>query len=243
MAGSGQNPGVAIDGVGTAYIGWQVDTYGDNDHIEVCLLPAKAKACETVASVSFPGQGYNRSRVTLIASGPSTVDVIVPRTDTGTNAATYLARSIDGGRTFARGIRISATDFAQGAAGPNGPSRSSAASRSTSASSPPTARGPRRRALPHRDPGRPVARHRHPGPRRDRRRLAARGSAGVAAAAGADPNAPTAGSACPTSRSGASRSSRASAHGLVAMIEPPASTATGCTRSGSTGNNWTSPCA
>jgi hypothetical protein len=119
VAGSGQNPGVAIDGVGTAYVGWQIDTYGPNDAVQVCRLPPKAKRCESVTTVAFPGEGFNRSRVSLIASGASTVDAIVPRSN-GADYSTYLARSADGGRTFGPAIKISDGSFEQGVAGPNG---------------------------------------------------------------------------------------------------------------------------
>lgn len=242
VAGSGQNPGVAIDGVGTAYIGWQVDTYGDNDHIEVCRLPAKAKACETVASVSFPGQGYNRSRVTLIASGPSTVDVIVPRTDTGTNAATYLARSIDGGRTFAPGIRISATDFAQGAAGPNGtvaligglsvnvgvvaPDGSGAATEGASLTA-------------------TLAGQWHDIATQGTDVIAAGSSAQGSAAwrlpLGADPNIPDSWQQLDDLPTGRQPELAPSAHGLVALIEPHRVNANGLYAQRLTGNSWTKP--
>ncbi len=119
IAGTGQNPGVAIDGVGTAYVGWQVDTYGPDDAVQVCRLPARARACESVATVAFPGKGFNRSRVSLIASGPSTVDAIVPR-EIVNDYSTYLARSTDGGRTFGPAVQISDAAFEQGVAGPSG---------------------------------------------------------------------------------------------------------------------------
>ncbi len=118
-AGTGQNPGVAMDGLGTAYVGWQIDTYGPNDAVQVCRLPAKAKQCESVATVAFPGQGFNRSRVSLVAWTPDVVDAIIAR-EIRADYSTYLARSVDGGRTFGPARQISETYFEQAVPGPNG---------------------------------------------------------------------------------------------------------------------------
>jgi hypothetical protein len=53
--GQGQNPGVAIDAAGTAYIGWQVNTHaGAGDTVQLCVLPAGARACASLANVAFP---------------------------------------------------------------------------------------------------------------------------------------------------------------------------------------------
>ena len=43
--GQGQNPGVAIDAAGTAYIGWQVNTHAETgDTVQLCVLPPGARA-------------------------------------------------------------------------------------------------------------------------------------------------------------------------------------------------------
>ena len=42
--GTGQNPGVAMDGVGTAYVGWQIDTYEPGDAVQFCRLPPRQRA-------------------------------------------------------------------------------------------------------------------------------------------------------------------------------------------------------
>jgi hypothetical protein len=50
--GQGQNPGAAIDAAGTAYIGWQVNTHaGTGDTVQLCVLPAGARACASLAAV------------------------------------------------------------------------------------------------------------------------------------------------------------------------------------------------
>ena len=117
--GTGQNGGIAIDDAGTVYVGWQVNTYQPGDAVQFCVLPPKATRCAVAPVVSFPGQGYNRSRVSVLLNGPNVVDVIVPRT-IGSGAYSYLARSIDGGRTFGPARRISAASFAEAVVGPGG---------------------------------------------------------------------------------------------------------------------------
>jgi hypothetical protein len=117
--GNGQNPGIAMDDAGTAYVGWQINTYQPGDAVQFCVLPAKATACAAAPVVAFPGQGYNRSRVSVLLPAPNVVDVIVPRT-VGRGAYSYLARSVDGGRTFAPARQISGAGFAEASGGPNG---------------------------------------------------------------------------------------------------------------------------
>ena len=201
--GTGQNPGVAVDGTGIAYVGWQTAQHA----IQLCVLPTRARGCSTLANVAFPGQGYDRSRVSVIASGPATVDVVVPRNaEQGNN--TYLARSTDGGATFGPAIRISDQGFEQAVPGPDGrlamvgglgltagvvaPDGSGAAPRAPSwaaASSASTATSPprERRSSP------------------PARRRAARWRSGFPPAAIRTTRTP--GSASPTCRAGASRSS------------------------------------
>ena len=117
--GTGQNPGAAIDDTGTAYVGWQVNTGEPGDAIQLCVLPVGRRACASLTTIAFPGEGYNRSRVSILLAGPGTVDVIVPRNADGGNA-TYLARSTDAGVTFAPAIKISDYGFEQAVPGPDG---------------------------------------------------------------------------------------------------------------------------
>jgi hypothetical protein len=118
--GTGQNAGIAVDEGGTIYAGWQVDVYGPGDAVQFCIVPPKATACASQTTIPFPGQGYNASRVSVLMPAPNIVDVIEPRTNTGGDAASYLARSTDGGHTFAPAVRISAKQFSEGVLGPNG---------------------------------------------------------------------------------------------------------------------------
>jgi len=101
IVGTGQNPGVAVDAAGTAYIGWKVNVYaGQGDAVQLCVLPAGARACASLATIPFPGAGYNLGRVSVMLPGaPGVVQVTVGR-DLGPRYAQYVATSGDGGVSF-----------------------------------------------------------------------------------------------------------------------------------------------
>jgi hypothetical protein len=120
IVGTGQHAGVAVDDGGTTYVGWQVNVYDPGDAVQLCVLPPRATRCASSVTVAFPGKGYNRSRVSVLLPAPNTVDVIVPRTDVGNDAHTFLARSTDGGRSFGPAVQIAEETFAQGVLGPGG---------------------------------------------------------------------------------------------------------------------------
>jgi hypothetical protein len=117
--GTGQNGGIAIDDAGTIYVGWQVNVYDPGDAVQFCVVPPRATACASQTTIAFPGQGFNRSRVSVLLPAPNVVDVIEPRT-IGSGAHSYLARSTDGGRTFGPAASISAEEFEQAVQGPGG---------------------------------------------------------------------------------------------------------------------------
>jgi hypothetical protein len=101
IVGTGQNPGVAVDALGTAYIGWKVNVYApQGDAVQLCVLPAGARVCASLATIPFPGAGYNLGRVSVLLPGtPGVVQVTVGR-DLGPNYRQYVATSGDGGVTF-----------------------------------------------------------------------------------------------------------------------------------------------
>jgi hypothetical protein len=118
--GTGQNGGVAVDDAGTTYVGWQVNVGDPGDAVQLCVLPPRTTRCASNVTIPFPGSGYNASRVSVLLPAPGTVDVIVPRTNLGPGAFTFLARSTDGGRTFAPAVAIAGDGFEQGVLGPGG---------------------------------------------------------------------------------------------------------------------------
>ncbi len=117
--GTGKNGGIAVDERGTSYVGWQVNVYDPGDAVQFCVLPPRARRCATNVTIPFPGQGYNRSRVSVLLPAPNVVDVVAPRT-IGSGSHSYLARSTDGGRTFAPPVAISGESFAEAVQGPGG---------------------------------------------------------------------------------------------------------------------------
>ena len=114
QVGVGTNPGVALDAAGNAVVGWQS---GSNYDVQVCALPARARACAATTAIPFPDRGYGRSRVSVLMPAPNTVDVVVGR---NTGGETYLARSTDGGRTFGPALQIADRGFVQGVLMPDG---------------------------------------------------------------------------------------------------------------------------
>jgi hypothetical protein len=101
IVGTGQNPGVAVDAAGTAYIGWKVNVYQPvGDAVQLCALPAGARKCATLATIPFPGEGYNLGRVSVLLPGtPGVVQVTVGRSQ-GPDYNQFVATSGDGGATF-----------------------------------------------------------------------------------------------------------------------------------------------
>jgi hypothetical protein len=117
--GTGQNAGIAIDDGGTIYVAWQVNVYDPGDAVQLCVIPPRATRCGFQTTVAFPGQGFNRARASVLLQGNSVVDVVEPRTD-GTGAYSFLARSVDGGRSFGPAHRISGDQFPEAIQGPGG---------------------------------------------------------------------------------------------------------------------------
>ena len=118
--GTGQNAGIAMDDAGTLYVGWQVNVYEPGDAVEFCLVAPKQRGCGFQTTIPFPGQGFNRSRVSVLLPAPGIVYVVEPRNITSVGARSFLARSTDGGHTFAPPVAISASDYEQAVLGPQG---------------------------------------------------------------------------------------------------------------------------
>jgi len=115
VIGQGLNPGVAVDAAGTAYVGWQVNTLSDTgDTVQLCVLPATARACAAQPTIAFPGIGYQVGRVSVLLPAPGVVEVAIGR-NVGNVYGYYLATSTDGGASFGTPIRIGG-DFAKRAA-------------------------------------------------------------------------------------------------------------------------------
>ena len=119
VVGTGQHGGIAMDDAGTIYVGWQINVYDPGDAVQFCVIPPKATRCGSQVTIPFPGQSFNRARVSVLLPAPGVVDVIEPRT-TGADAHSFIARSTDGGRTFGAPVQLSAEYYEEAIQGPNG---------------------------------------------------------------------------------------------------------------------------
>jgi hypothetical protein len=121
QVGVGENPGIAIDDAGTVYVGWQVNPGSPGEQVQFCVVPPRAVACSgPPLALGFPGEGYARSRVSVLLPAPNVVDVIVPRNTGPLRYGAFLTRSTDGGHTFAPPVRLSAQQYEEAAPGPPG---------------------------------------------------------------------------------------------------------------------------
>ena len=121
--GTGQNGGIAIDDAGTVYVGWQINIYEPGDAVQFCVLPPQPTRCALAAHDPVPRPGLQPlARLACCCPAPNVVDVIVPRTN-GRGAYSYLARSVDGGRTFGPAVQISGDAVRRGGPGPRRPRR------------------------------------------------------------------------------------------------------------------------
>src|SRR3954462_9137110 len=73
--GTGQNGGIAIDDAGTLYVGWQGNVYEPGDPAQFCIVPPRRRSCASRTTIAFPGQGFNRSRVSVLLPAPGVVYV------------------------------------------------------------------------------------------------------------------------------------------------------------------------
>jgi hypothetical protein len=234
--GAGQNPGVAVDGTGLAFIGWQTAQHA----IQLCVLPTRARRCSVLANVAFPGDGYDRSRVSVLV-GPGTVDVVVPRNaEQGNN--TYLARSTDGGATFGPAIRISDQGFEQAVPGPDGRIAMVGGLGLSAGVVAPDGSG---RGTEGAELGGGIVGQYGDIATQGAEVVAAGSSAGGAVAfrlpAGGDPNDPGAWQRLADLPRGRQPELAASAHGLVALLEPIRTSPAGLFAQRLTGTGWTPP--
>ena len=93
--GRGHDPGVAVDGAGTAHVAWLAEA-GDAGTLEYCQVPRGKRACSLRRSVPLSEDGFGKVQVLL--PRPGTVQIIAPLL-----RPAMLATSTDGGNTFALG--------------------------------------------------------------------------------------------------------------------------------------------
>ena len=93
--GRGHDPGVAVDGAGTAHVAWLAEA-GDAGTLEYCQVPRGKRACSLRRSIPLPEDGFGKVQVLL--PRPGTVQIVAPLL-----RPAALATSTDGGNGFAVG--------------------------------------------------------------------------------------------------------------------------------------------
>jgi hypothetical protein len=79
--------------------------------VQLCVLPTGVRACQSLATIAFPGSGYGVGRVSVLLPAPGVVQVAVGRNVQNVYGF-YLGTSVDGGATFNAPVRIG-DDFAK----------------------------------------------------------------------------------------------------------------------------------
>ena len=93
VLGRGHDPGVAVDGAGTAHVAWLAEA-GDAGTLEYCQVPRGTRACALRRSVPLSDDGFGKVQVLL--PRPGTVQIVAPLL-----RDSALVSSSDGGNTFA----------------------------------------------------------------------------------------------------------------------------------------------
>ena len=91
--GRGHDPGVAVDGAGTAHVAWLAEA-GDAGTLEYCQVPRGKRACSLRRSIPLAEDGFGKVQVLL--PRPGTVQIVAPLL-----RPAALVSSFDGGNTFA----------------------------------------------------------------------------------------------------------------------------------------------
>src|SRR4051812_41414672 len=91
--GRGHDPGVAVDGAGTAHVAWLAAAPDGAGTLEYCQVPRGKRACAARTSVPLPEDGFGKVQVLL--PRPGVVQVVAPLLE-----PTPLLTSIDNGATF-----------------------------------------------------------------------------------------------------------------------------------------------
>jgi hypothetical protein len=116
--GPGEDPGLAVDGAGTAYIAWNGTENTGTRSLHFCRLPRGATTCQGAATLT-EAPFFTLYRPFVTVSG-STVRVVQTRYGflTGEFTRVYLFTSTDGGNTFDAGTVVGGITFQEALAGP-----------------------------------------------------------------------------------------------------------------------------
>src|SRR5690348_16745900 len=67
--GTGHDPGVAVDGAGTAHVAWLAQAPGGTGTLEYCQVPRGKRRCAVRTSVPLEDDGFGKVQVMLPVPG------------------------------------------------------------------------------------------------------------------------------------------------------------------------------
>jgi hypothetical protein len=113
--GPGNQPGLAVDDAGTAYVAWNGPE--NPSTLRFCKYPRGGSACALATTITTLGNSLTRP---FVAVSGNTVRVVSYRYPLGSEvvAGSYLYTSTDGGSTFGPGLRVGSIPFFEAVPGP-----------------------------------------------------------------------------------------------------------------------------
>jgi hypothetical protein len=112
--GPGEQPGLAVDAAGTAYIAWN----GPSASLQFCRLPRGAAACDIRYAIPAAGASIRRPFLAQIGSRVSILQTRYPLQGGDPPAGLYRFTSEDGGATFGAAEQVGTLDMYDGVVGP-----------------------------------------------------------------------------------------------------------------------------
>jgi hypothetical protein len=112
--GPGEQPGLAVDAAGTAYIAWN----GPSASLQFCRLPRGATVCVDRQAIAAAGASIRRPFVSVTGSRVVIVQYRYPLQNGEPDRALYAFTSMDGGATFGQATLVGTLDLYDAVSGP-----------------------------------------------------------------------------------------------------------------------------
>jgi hypothetical protein len=121
VVGTGADPGLAVDGSGTAYLAWNGTETSGTRSLHFCRLARGAKACSGAPAIAVPDGTYSLYRPFVTVSG-GTVQITQSRYGfpAGSFSQVVQFTSSDGGNTWSAGTSVGTITFNAAVTGPGG---------------------------------------------------------------------------------------------------------------------------
>jgi hypothetical protein len=116
--GSGNQPGLAVDNAGTAYVVWNGPE--NTSTLRFCRIPRGGTACTPGLTSTIATLGTTATRPFVFVAGSRVIVVSYRYPQSGTDdfSGTYLYTSSDGGQTFGPGVNAGQVPFYEMIEGP-----------------------------------------------------------------------------------------------------------------------------